>query len=242
MFTRCTRICLALCLFLLAVTARADNTEADVKKAIEAWLGGNFKVTSVRKAEFLGLYEVVVGGDVIYTNEKGTYVILGNIIDVKAQRNLTQERLAKLSQIKFSDLPLEMAIKQVKGNGKRLMATFEDPNCTYCRKLAHELQGVTDITIYTFLFPILTPDSTDKAKAIWCSADRAKAWNAYMLSGTAPEGGKCDTAALDKVAALAQRLNIRGTPALFLADGTRLPGLVPAPQLEEAMNRAGGIR
>jgi len=238
MFTRCTRICLALCLFLLAVTARADNTEADVKKAIEAWLGGNFKVTSVRKAEFLGLYEVVVGGDVIYTNEKGTYVILGNIIDVKAQRNLTQERLAKLSQIKFSDLPLEMAIKQVKGNGKRLMATFEDPNCTYCRKLAHELQNVTDVTIYTFLFPILTPDSTDKAKAIWCAPDRAKAWNAYMLQGTAPDAAKCDTAVLDKVAALAQKLNVRGTPAVFLADGRRLPGFMPAPQLEQALDQA----
>ena len=233
------RICLTLCLSLLAAAAHADSPEAEVKKAVEAWLGGNFKVTSVRKAEFLGLYEVVVGGDVIYANDKGTYIILGNVIDVKAQRNLTQERVAKLAQIKFSELPLELAIKQVKGNGKRVIATFEDPNCTYCRKLAHELQNVTDITIYTFLFPILTPDSTDKAKAIWCSSDRAKAWNAYMLQGTAPDAGKCDTAALDKVMALAQKLNVRGTPAIFLADGRRLPGFMPAPQLEQALDQAG---
>jgi thiol:disulfide interchange protein DsbC len=233
------RICIALCILFLTTTARADGTEADIKKSVEAWLGGKFKVTSVRKAEFLDLYEVVVGGDVIYTNDKGTHVILGNIIDIKADRNLTQERIAKLAQIKFSELPLELAIKQVKGNGKRVMATFEDPNCTYCRKLAKELLNVTDLTVYTFLFPILSPDSTDKAKAIWCASDRAKAWNAYMLSGTAPNAGKCDTAVLDKVAALAQKLNVRGTPAVFLADGSRLPGFMPAPQLEEAMNRAG---
>lgn len=236
------RICITLCILLASTLARADSTEANIKKAVEDWLGGRMTVTSVRKADFLGLYEVVVGGEVIYTNDKATYLILGNVIDVKAGRNLTQERVAKLAQIKFADLPLNLAIKQVKGNGKRVLATFEDPNCTYCRRLAHELQSVTDVTVYTFLFPILTPDSTDKAKAIWCSADRAKAWNDYMLNGTAPAAGKCDTSALDKVAALAQRLNVRGTPALFLADGTRLPGLVPAPQLEEAMNRAGSVR
>jgi thiol:disulfide interchange protein DsbC len=236
------RICLALCILVASTLAQADNTEANIKKSVEAWLGGHMKVTSVRKADFLGLYEVVVGGEVIYTNDKATYAILGNVIDVKAGRNLTQERMAKLAQIKFADLPFDLAIKQVKGNGKRMLATFEDPNCTYCRRLAHELQSVTDVTIYTFLFPILSPDSTDKAKAIWCSTDRAKAWNEYMLNGTAPTAAQCDTSALDKVAALAQRLNIHGTPALFLADGTRLPGLVPAPKLEEAMNRAGGIR
>jgi thiol:disulfide interchange protein DsbC len=236
------RICIALCLVLLTTAARADSTEADIKKSVEAWLGGNFKVSSVRKAEFLGLYEVVVGGKIVYTNDKGTYAILGNVIDLKADRNLTQERLAKLAQIKFSDLPLDLAIKQVKGNGKRVMATFEDPNCTYCKKLARELQNVTDVTVYTFLFPILSTDSIDKAKAIWCASDRAKAWNAYMLNGTAPDAAKCDTAALDKVAALAQKLNIAGTPAVFLADGSRLPGFMPAPQLEEAMNRAGNGR
>lgn len=236
------RICIALCIFFASTLAQAGNTETNIKKSIEAWLGGHMKVTSVHKTHFLGLYEVVVGGEVLYTNDKATYVILGNVIDVKAGRNLTQERVAKLAQIKFSDLPLNLAIKQVRGNGKRILATFEDPNCTYCRRLAHELQGVTNITIYTFLFPILSPDSTVKAKAIWCSADRAKAWNEYMLNGTAPKAAQCDTSALNKVAALAQRLNIRGTPALFLADGTRLPGLVPASKLEEAMDRAGGIR
>lgn len=233
------RICTALCILLLTTAVRADSAETEIKKSVEAWLGGKFTVTSVRKTEFLGLYEVVVGNDILYTNDKGTYVILGEVVNIKARRNLTQERAAKLAQIKFSDLPLDLAIKQVKGNGKRVMATFEDPNCTYCKKLAREMQNVTDVTVYTFLFPILSPDSIEKSKIIWCAADRAKAWNEYMLNGTAPSAGKCDTSALDKVAALAQKLNVRGTPAVFLADGSRLPGFMPAPQLEEAMNRAG---
>jgi thiol:disulfide interchange protein DsbC len=233
------RICTALCILFLTTAASADNTEAEIKKSVEAWLGGKFTVTSVRKAEFMGLYEVVVGTDILYTNEKGTHVILGEVVDIKTRRNLTQERAAKLAQIKFSDLPLDLAIKQVKGNGKRVMATFEDPNCTYCKKLAREMQNVTDVTVYTFLLPILSPDSIEKSKTIWCASDRAKAWNEYMLNGTAPSAGKCDTSALEKVSALAQKLNVRGTPAVFLADGSRLPGFMPAPQLEEAMNRAG---
>jgi thiol:disulfide interchange protein DsbC len=135
-------------------------------------------------------------------------------------------------------LPLDLAIKQVKGNGKRIIATFEDPNCTYCKKLAKELQGVTDVTIYTFVYPILSQDSFDKSKAIWCAPDRAKAWNDYMLNGTAPDAGKCDTSGLDKVMETAQKLRVRGTPAIFLADGTRVPGFMEKAQLEQAMTQA----
>jgi thiol:disulfide interchange protein DsbC len=195
----------------------------------------------VRKAGALGLYEVVVGGEIVYTDDKVGHLIIGHIIDPKTRKDLTQERLNKMSAIKFSELPLDLAVKQVKGNGgngKRTIATFEDPNCTYCKKLAKELQGVTDITVYTFLYPILSQDSVDKSKAIWCAPDRAKAWNDYMLSGTAPAAAKCDTAALEKVMGLAQKLRINGTPAIFLADGTRLPGFMPAAQLEQAMAQA----
>jgi thiol:disulfide interchange protein DsbC len=225
---------------LLALPAFAQGGEAEVKKAVEAWLGAGVKADSVRKAGFLNLYEVIVGGDVLYTDEKVSYIVLGNVIDAKSRKDLTEERKNKLAQIKFSELPLELAIKQVKGNGKRVLATFEDPNCAYCRKLAKEVQGLADVTIYTFLFPILSPDSVDKSKAIWCAPDRAKAWNDYMLNGTAPAAGKCDTAALDKVMELGRKLNVRGTPALFLADGTRIPGFMPTAKLDEAINKAGG--
>lgn len=231
----------AACAAVLAANAFAQATDADVKKKVEAALGEGPKVESVRKAGMLGLYEVVVGGEILYTDDKATHFVLGHIIDPKTRRDLTQERLNKMSAIKFSELPLDLAIKQVKGNGgngKRTIATFEDPNCTYCKKLAKELQGLTDITIYTFVYPILSQDSHDKSKAIWCAPDRAKAWNDYMLNGSAPAAGKCDTAGLDKVMEAAQKLRVRGTPAIFLADGTRLPGFLEKAQLEQAMAQA----
>lgn len=234
------RIFAAIVASLLTTGAFAQATEASIKKAVEAAMGPGAKVDAVRKAGALNLYEVQLGGDILYTDEKAAHFIFGHIIDPKTRKDLTQERIDKLSQVKFSELPLELAIKQVKGNGKRLLATFEDPNCTYCKKLAKELQGVTDVTIYTFLLPILSPDSADKSKAIWCAADRAKAWNDYMLNGTAPAAAtaQCDTSAVDKVSELGRRLNVRGTPALILADGTRVPGYMPAQRLEEAMARA----
>ncbi|MBI5790788.1 MAG: DsbC family protein [Rhodocyclales bacterium] len=231
----------AACAAALAASAFAQATDADVKKKVEAALGEGPKVESVRKAGMLGLYEVVVGGEILYTDDKATHFVLGHIIDPKTRRDLTQERLNKMSAIKFSELPLDLAIKQVKGNGgngKRTIATFEDPNCTYCKKLAKELQGLTDITIYTFVYPILSQDSHDKSKAIWCAPDRAKAWNDYMLNGSAPAAGKCDTAGLNKVMETAQKLRVRGTPAIFLADGTRLPGFLEKAQLEQAMAQA----
>lgn len=233
----------ASCAALLATTAFAQSTEAGIKKKLEATLGNNAQIDSVRKADALGLYEVVVGGDIIYTDANVEHVILGQIIDAKTRRNLTQERMEKLSTIKFSDLPLNLAIKQVKGNGgngKRTIATFEDPNCTYCKKLAAELQNLDNITVYTFVYPILSQDSHDKSKAIWCAPDRAKAWNDYTLKGKVPPAGKCDTSDLNKVAELAQKLRIRGTPAIFLGDGSRTPGFMPAAQLEQAMAKVAG--
>jgi thiol:disulfide interchange protein DsbC len=231
----------AACAALLAASAFAQTAEADIKKKVEAAFGSGAKVDSVRKAGALGLYEVVVGSEIIYTDDKANHFVFGHIVDPKTRKDLTQERLDKMSTIKFSELPLDLAIKQVKGNGgngKRTIATFEDPNCTYCKKLAKELQGVTDITIYTFVYPILSQDSHDKSKAIWCAPDRAKAWNDYMLSGTAPSAGKCDTSGLDKVMETAQKLRVRGTPAIFLADGTRVPGFMEKAQLEQAMAQA----
>jgi thiol:disulfide interchange protein DsbC len=225
-------------LTLLSATAFAD--EASVKKGMENFFGPSAKVDAVRKIGALGLYEVQVGTDVVYTDEKVGYVIFGNIIDVKAKKDLTEERKLKLSRIKFSDLPLNLAIKQVKGNGKRVIATFEDPNCTYCKKLAKELQGVTDITIYTFLMPILSPDSIEKSKGIWCASDKAKAWNDWMVNGTQPAAGTCDTSAVSQSQALGQKLGIRGTPTIFFSNGERVPGYMPAAQLDQRLNQISG--
>ena len=222
-------ICLAL-LLLAAGAAHAD--EASVKKSVEAWIGG--KVDAVRKAGVLGLYEIQIGNELYYTDEKVSLLFDGNIIDTKTRKNLTQARINKLSAIKFADLPLELAVKTVRGDGRRVFATFEDPNCGYCKKLTKEMAGMDNVTIYTFLLPILSRDSAEKSRAVWCAADRAKAWNDLMVNGTVPAAGTCD-APIEKVVALAQKYNIRGTPTIFLSDGERIPGAVPVAQLEQKL-------
>lgn len=234
-------VCVAVSsLFALCLNQAALANENEVRKAVDPVLeqlfGPGVKAETVRKAGVLNLYEIQVGGDLLYTDEKINYIINGSILDVKNRRDLTEERKQKLSQIKFSDLPLDLAVKQVKGNGKRVLATFEDPNCSYCRKLAKDLQAVNDVTIYTFLYPILSPDSSEKAKNLWCAANRAKAWNELMVEGAQPAATNCDHPT-EKVVALGRRLNIRGTPTLFFADGSRVPGYVKPDLLEKALDK-----
>ncbi len=219
---------------LLLVVGAAHADEAKVRQAVEAAVGA--KPEAVRKTNILGLYEVLVGGDILYTDEKVNYIITGNIIDAKKRINLTQERLNKLSAINFADLPLELAVKTVKGDGKRVFATFEDPNCGYCKKLAKDLAGMNNVTIYTFLLPILSRDSADKSRAVWCAADRAKAWSDLMVNGIAPAAGTCE-APIEKVMALAQKYNIRGTPTIFFTNGERIPGAIPVAQLEQKLTQ-----
>ena len=217
--------------------AGAGADEADVKKAMEAKLGT--KVESVTKSGYLGLYEVYADGNILYTDEKMTaFIAGGQLIDGKTLKNVTDERMRKLTAIKFSDVPLERAIKQVRGDGKRVLATFEDPNCGYCKRLAKDLQKLDNVTIYTFLLPILSEDSLKKSKQIWCAADRAKAWNDWMVEGRAP-GGKddCDTSPVVKNQEFGRRLNISGTPTIFFADGERVPGAIPLPKLEQKLSQ-----
>jgi len=233
-------IACALAALCLAIgTARAD--EAEIKKSVAALYGSNIKVTAVRKAEALGLYEVQIGNEILYSDEKGSYFVQGDIIDVKSHLNLTEARRNKLAQIKFSELPLDLAVKTVRGNGKRVFATFEDPNCGYCKKLAQELAGMTDFTMYTFMIPILSADSGEKTKAIWCAADRAKSWSDWMIRGVEPQAANCSTPT-DKVLALSQKLNVRGTPAIFFSNGERIPGFIPAAKLDQALNRIAALK
>jgi thiol:disulfide interchange protein DsbC len=225
---------LVCCLAALSLVAgMAHAGDAEIRKAM-ASLG--LTPDEVRKTEPLGLYEVRIGDDLWYADDKGSYLIHGDIIDVKARANLTEVRRNKLAQIKFSDLPLELAVKTTRGNGKRIFATFEDPNCGYCKKLAKDMVGMNDITMYTFLLPILSPDSREKSKAIWCAADRSKAWSDWMVNGTAPAAANC-TVPIDKVLALAEKYKIHGTPTIFLANGERIPGAVPVARLEQDLNR-----
>lgn len=222
----------------LAFVSTVQADEADVRKAMEAKLGA--KVESVTKSGYLGLYEVYMEGNIFYTDEKMTaFIAGGQLIDAKTMKNTTEERMRKLTAIKFSELPLERAIKQVRGNGKRVMATFEDPNCGYCKRLAKDLLKLENATVYTFLLPILSEDSLKKSRQIWCSSDRAKAWNDWMVDGKTPAGKEdCDTSAVDKNREFASKLKITGTPTIFFADGERVPGAMPLDRIEQKLSAA----
>lgn len=222
----------------LAFVSTVQADEADVRKAMEAKLGA--KVESVTKSGYLGLYEVYMEGNIFYTDEKMTaFIAGGQLIDSKTMKNTTEERMRKLTAIKFSELPLERAIKQVRGNGKRVMATFEDPNCGYCKRLAKDLLKLENATVYTFLLPILSEDSLKKSRQIWCSSDRAKAWNDWMVDGKTPAGKEdCDTSAVDKNREFASKLKITGTPTIFFADGERVPGAMPLDRIEQKLSAA----
>lgn len=222
-----------------ALESEPDAKLASVQKAIEAKLGT--KVASIVKSPYLGLYEIYADGQILYTDEKMTAIIAGTMIDGKTMKNVTAERMQKLTAIKFTDLPLENAIKQVRGDGKRVLATFEDPNCGYCKKLAKDISKLDNITLYTFLLPILSPDSLEKSNQIWCSADKAKAWNDWMQEGKALSGkGDCDTSAVQKTVELGRKLAISGTPTLFFANGERVPGAVPIAQIEQKLSQVLG--
>ena len=194
------------------------------------------KVDKVYKAPFLGLYEVVVDDQLFYTDEKAQYLILGNIIDLKSGHNLTEERSRKLFAVDFSSLPLDIAVKKVKGNGARKLAYFTDPNCGYCKKLEAELQNVDNVTLYRFMYSIF-PGSDEKVRNVLCTGDPNKTWEDWMLNGVVPPSGNCATQS-EKVQALGKKLHVNGTPTLIFTDGTQLPGYMPAANLEKALNGA----
>jgi thiol:disulfide interchange protein DsbC len=233
------RILAAILLVMTGLAAgAAQGSEAAIRKVVQARFP-DLAVESIAKTPFDGLYEVVLGGRILYTDEKVSYIFIGSLLDTRGtgERDLTRERGAQLAAQTLRKAT-DQAIKRVRGNGKRVIYTFEDPNCGYCKQLQKELTKVNDVTVYTFLMPILSQDSVEKSRAIWCAKDRAKAWDDVMLRGaTLPGEAKCDTP-IEKNKELAQRFRISGTPAIFLADGRMLGGYVPADELEQAMNSA----
>lgn len=215
--------------------AKPALSEAEIRKSLETVMSSPGAIESMRKVGYGGFYEVVLSnGEFIYVDETGSYFFTGSLVDVAQRKDVTQARQAELSRINFADLPLNQAIKQVRGNGKRVVATFEDPNCGYCKKLAKELAGMKDVTIYTFMIPILSADSGDKVRNIWCASDRSKAWNDWMVEGKVPANANCDTPT-SKNSEIARKYRINGTPTIFLADGSRIGGYVPVDQLEKQM-------
>jgi thiol:disulfide interchange protein DsbC len=220
----------ALCLFAGGVLA---DEQAVLKRARE-----RFPQAVVEKAfrtPYPGLYEVVIDNKLLYTDEQVTYVIVGNLIDVKSSQNLTQQRLRKLTAIDWKELPLESAITKVKGDGSRKLAVFSDPLCSHCVTQEKELAKLTNVTIYTFLYPIerLHKGATERSRAIWCSADRVKAWDEFMLNRVEPKAAKPCPDPVKKVEAVGTKLKITTTPTMIFADGAVISGGLLASQVEK---------
>ncbi|MEC5213506.1 thiol:disulfide interchange protein DsbC [Polaromonas sp. CG_9.5] len=214
--------------------------EAVIRKNLAERLPALSKIDEVSKTPMNGLYEIRVDSDIFYTDAEGNFLIQGNLIDTKGKRNLTEERVTKLSSIDFDDLPLKDAFTQVRGNGKRKLAVFEDPNCGYCKRFERDLQKVNDVTIHTFLIPILSADSVEKSKNIWCAKDKNKAWLDWMMREQTPAKASCDTTALERNLAFSKKYKITGTPTVFFANGTRVPGAISAPEIEKQLASAAG--
>ena len=223
---------------LASLSLVATAQESDIRKALAERIPQMDKIDEVRPTPMKGLYEVRIGTDLFYTDAKGNYVIQGELIDTKARRNLTEDRIAKLTAVDFSALPLKDAFTIVRGDGKRKVAVFEDPNCGYCKRFERDLQNVDNVTVYLFLYPILSPDSAEKSRNIWCAKDKTAAWQDYMVRDKAPAAASCDTSALQRNLAFGKKHKITGTPTLIFANGTRVPGAIGAQDVEKRLAEA----
>jgi len=226
-----------------AMGQAAVAQEAVIRKNIAERLPDFPKIDEVSKTAIPGIYELRIGAEVLYSDERGEHIIQGELIETKTRSNLTQARLDKLSAIDFASLPLKDAIVWKQGTGARKLVVFADPNCGYCKKFEKEMQGVKDVTVYTFLYPILGGDSPDKSRNIWCAKDNSVAWRDWMINGTpAPRnmGGKCDTSALERNVALGKKHRVNGTPALVFEDGKRVPGAMAPDQVEKQLAASRG--
>jgi thiol:disulfide interchange protein DsbC len=223
-------LALAAAIAFPALAQQEEKVKAALKKNVP-----EAPVDSVRKTNYGGLYEVILGGEIYYTDETGNFIITGSLIDLKTKQNVTEARLRVVNAIKWSDLPLDQAIKITRGNGSRKVAIFEDPNCGYCKRFERDLLGVTDITVYVLLYPILSPDSVEKSKAVWCAADRGKAWLDHMTRDAAISGDtKCDNP-IEKNLALGREKKVQGTPTIVFENGDRVPGAITREDFEKKL-------
>ncbi|MBP6394859.1 MAG: DsbC family protein [Giesbergeria sp.] len=226
----------------LGLALSASAQESAIRKTLAERIPQLEKIDEVRTTPMTGLYEVRTGTDVFYTDAKGNFLIQGELIDTKARRNLTEDRIAKLSAVDFSALPLKDAFVTVRGDGKRQLVVFADPNCGYCKRFERDLQKIDNVTVHTFLYPILSPDSAEKSNNVWCAKDRTAAWDDWMLRDKTPASASCDTAALQRNLAFGKKHKITGTPTLILSDGSRVPGAIAAADLEKRLTDAASAR
>jgi len=231
---------LALSILTVILAAPVAASPLEVEKRLKDQYPAT-KITAVRESPAKGIYEVIMGRNIAYTDEAGRYMIFGHLYDMKEQKDLTAGVLEALNKVDTSLLPKRDAIKKVQGKGERTLFVFSDPDCPYCKRLEAELAKLDNVTIYTLLYPLdgLHPDARRKAEAIWCAEDRVKAWDAFMQKGTLPESRSCDNP-VDRNVRLGNSLGINGTPTIIFEDGALAPGMLPAAEIERRL--AGGGR
>ena len=227
-----------LSLALMTTATAALGQEAAIRKNLGDRIPAFKAIDEVKPTGMPGLFEVRVNGsEIFYTDAQANYLIQGSLIDTKERRNLTEERIDKLTAVKFDALPFKDAFTIVRGNGKRKIAIFEDPNCGYCKRFERDLQRVDNVTLYMFLYPILGADSAEKSRAIWCAKDPAKAWLDWMVRdlNPTPASASCDANALARNVELGRNHKISGTPTLVFIDGSRVPGAIDSKQVEKLL-------
>jgi thiol:disulfide interchange protein DsbC len=238
-----TRVAAILVLGLAACVGAARADEAAIRKAIEPKLGG-VRIDAIVPTPIPGVFEIQFrtpeGMQVIYSDATGQYAIQGTIYDFQAERNLTEEKLRKLNVVKFDELPLDLAVKIKRGNGKRVLAMFSDPYCPYCQQFEKTLQQIDDVTIYVFMYPIIRPQNADHSKAVWCSPDRAKAWLDLAIQSKRPAAAATCDNPVDKVLELGRSLRVNSTPTLILSNGERIAGGLPAQDLRNLLDQVAG--
>lgn len=235
-----TKLAMVPMLALMSCSANAAEMNAVLVQRLEARIGAG-QVEAITKSPYADLLEVRTKREVLYTDKEGKFLVAGRIIETSSGRDLTEERNNELNKIDFKTLPLDLAVKYQKGNGKRVFAVFEDPNCGYCKKFRKTIQSMDNVTVYTFLFNVLTPESRTKSHDIWCSADRSKAWDEWMLNGKEPLKAASTCADIhDQVFEIGKRYRINGTPAIIFTDGTRLPGAVDVKVMDERLAKVAG--
>jgi thiol:disulfide interchange protein DsbC len=224
---------------MLMTSVGAGAQEAALRKNLGERIPQLQQIEEVSKTPIPGLFEVRVNGsEIFYTDTEGNYILQGSLIDTRQRRNLTEERMEKLSAISFDALPFKDSFTIVRGNGKRKLAVFEDPNCGYCKRFERDLQKVDNVTVYMFLYPILSADSSDKSRHIWCAKDKGKVWQDWMVRDKPAAVAACDTAAIERNVELGHKYRITGTPTLVFSDGRRVPGAIASAQVEKYLTDA----
>lgn len=222
---------------LLAVNnvyAGEDAIRQSLKKAMPS-----LKIDSIKTSEIEGMYEVALGGTILYVSGNGKYLIEGHLIDIAAKKDLTDVKLSDIRRQTIESFGEENMIIFKPEKSKHKVTVFTDIDCGYCRKLHSEMSEymAEGITVQYLFFPRAGKgsDSYNKAVSVWC-ADNRKAALTAAKKGDTPEAKKCDNP-IDKHMQLGAEFEVRGTPMIVTEKGTVLPGYVPAKRLAQALEK-----